>query len=193
MLNTEILNNIKNLEIKEGEDDLMSFYGQNYDIEKLVKNFDGIGQEFSILEEDYLEVIQIGEIDDNIFKNITKLKKEDLKLAKEIVEKMEYEGKIISFISGIDYLLLKAQNINESNKQIIQKNLEQKNDKIYAWREILPGNDSFFRSIIFTFLEGIILSRNKNMFRIFLYMFDDNLKIVILKRYYHFIKLNLLE
>ena len=174
---------------KEGEDDLMSFYGQNYDIEKLVKNFDGIGQEFSILEEDYLEVIQIGEIDDNIFKNITKLKKEDLKLAKEIVEKMEYEGKIISFISGIDYLLLKAQNINESNKQIIQKNLEQKNDKIYAWREILPGNDSFFRSIIFTFLEGIILSRNKNMFRIFLYMFDDNLKNSYFKKILSFYKI----
>ena len=62
---------------KEENDDLMSFYGQNYDLEKLVKNFEGIGQEFSILEEDYLEVIQIGEVDDNTFKNITKIKKED--------------------------------------------------------------------------------------------------------------------
>ena len=174
---------------KEENDDLMSFYGQNYDLEKLVKNFDGIGQEFSILEEEYLEVINIGEIDDNTFKNITKIKKEDLKLAKEIVEKMEYEGKIISNISGMDYLLLKAQNINESNRQIILKSLEEKKDKIYAWREILPGNDSFFRSIIFTFLEGIILSRNKNMFRLFLYMFDDNLKNSYFKKILSFYKI----
>ena len=71
---------------------------------------------------------------------------------------MDYEGKIISNISGMEYLLLKANNVKENNKQNIQKSLEQKNDKIYAWREIFPGNDSFFRSVMFTFLEGIILS-----------------------------------
>ena len=161
---------------REENEDLMSFYGQNYDIENMVKNFDGIGQEFSILEEDYLEVLKIGEVDDETFRNITHSEKDILKKAKEVVENMEYEGKNISLISGMDYLLMKAQNVNEKNRQSIQKSLEQKNDKIYAWREILPGNDSFYRSIMFTFLEGIILSRNKNMFRIFLYMLDDNIK-----------------
>ena len=174
---------------QEDNDDLLSFYGQNYDIENVLKNFDGIAQEFSILEEDYLEVIQIGEIDDNTFKNITFSAKEDLKLAKDYVEKMDYEGKIISNISGMEYLLLKANNVKENNKQNIQKSLEQKNDKIYAWREIFPGNDSFFRSVMFTFLEGIILSKNKNMFRFFLYVMDDNLKNSYFKKIMQFYKL----
>ena len=158
---------------REENQDLNSFFGPNYDLENIVKN---LGQEFSILEEEYLEVIQIGVVDDKTFKNITSSELEHLKKAKEVVESMEYEGKIISIISGIEYLLMKSQNVNDNNRQNIQKSLEQKSDKIYAWREVLPGNDSFFRSVMFIFLEGIILSRNKNMFRLFIYMLDDNLK-----------------
>ena len=160
----------------EDFDDLMSCYGQNYDIEKMVNNFDFERQEFSMLEEDYLEVIEIGEVDDDTFRKITKSEINNLKLAKEFVEKMDYEGKIISTISDIDYLLLKAKNVNENNRQIIKNNLETKKDNIYAWREILPGNDSFFRSVMFNFIEQLILSRNKNMFRIFIFEFNNNIE-----------------
>ena len=163
---------------KDNEDyeDLMSYYGQNYDIEKMVNNFDFERQEFSMLEEDYLEVIEIGEVDDDTFRKITKSEINNLKLAKEFVEKMDFEGKIISNISDIDYLLLKAKNVTENNREIIKKNLESRKDNIYAWREIQPGNDSFFRSIMFNFIEQLILSRDKNMFRIFIFEFNNNIE-----------------
>lgn len=163
---------------KSGEDfdDLMSYYGQNNDIEKMVNNFDFERQEFSMIEEDYLEVIEIGEVDDETFKRITRSEINNLKLAKDFVEKMDFEGKIISNIADIDYLLLKAKNVNENNRNIIKNNLESKKDNIFAWREIQPGNDSFFRSVMFNFIEQLILSRNKNMFRIFIFEFNNNIE-----------------
>ena len=162
---------------REDYADLMSFYGQNNEIEKVVQNFQcGEFEEYSILQEDYLEVVELCEIDDETFKQITYSEIGDLKKAKEYVEHLDYEGKIISKISDMDYLLLKAQNVNDNNRQIIKKKLESNNDYIYVWREILPGPDSFFRSIMFSFLEELILSRNKNMFRIFIYEFNNNLE-----------------
>ena len=174
---------------KNGEDnaDLMSFYGQNNEIEKVVQNFEyGESEEYSILQEDYLEVVELGEIDDETFKQITYSEIGDLKRAKEYVEKLDYEGKIISKISDLDYLLLKAQNVNEKNRQIIKKKLESNNDFIYVWREIFPGNDSLFRSIMFSFLEELILSRNKNMFRIFIYEFNNNIEDDYFKKIMNF-------
>ena len=169
--------------------DLLSFYGQNQDIENVIKNFElEIGQEFSMIEEDYLEVVPIGEVDDETFKKITFSVGGDLKFAKEVVEKMDLEGKIISKISDIDYLLMKSNSIKENNKKDIQNGLEKNN--IFVWREILPDNDSFFRCIMFSFLEELILSRNNRMFRIFIYEFNENIENSYFKKILSFYKID---
>ena len=180
-----------------GENDLMSFYGGNNDIENIVKNLqynEDMKQNISILIEDYLEVIHFNNISlEQIMKVVQTINPNDLQDCKNAMESLDYDGKVISKISDINFLLIKSQEIDNKEMDNIKKIIEEKENKLYAWRDILPGPDSFFRAIMFSFLEEIILSRNINMYRTFLFEFNKNLETNYFKRILAFYKIDSLR
>ena len=135
---------------------------------------DNKAQEFSMLMDDYLQVIKIKEIDDDTFNKISHT--ENKNISKESLEKIDYDCKIISGIYNLDNLLMKILNLDEKSSHNIKKNLGENNNSIYVCRKILLDNDSFFRSVIFSFLEEIILTKNNKMFRMFIYELNNNIE-----------------
>ena len=132
-----------------------------------IKDF---AKEFINLENNnYLELVEPNEIEDDIFQKITLEEMNNLKEAKNDVEKMENKQRLIYNIDNkLDNLI---------SKELIIKNNILNNENIFAYRKILNDNDSFFRSIIFSTLEDIILNRKKNMFRFFIYELYKNIGI----------------
>lgn len=173
------------------EENLMSFYGGNNDILNIVNDLqynDNMKEDPSTLVEDYLKVIEFDKVNmDQILKITQTVNPNDLKDGKKVIKAMEYEGKIIPKISEFNLMLFKAKDIDNKNMKDIQKEIENKSNILYAWRDILPGNDSFFRAIMFSFLEDIILSGNVNYYNAFLYKLIKNMEnsyfIKILKFY----------
>lgn len=163
-----------------GDNDLISFYGGNNDIENILLNLENnedMKQNISILIQDYLEVINFNKISlEQIMKIIQTINVNDLQDCKRAMESLDYDGKIISKISDINYLLIKAQEIDNKKMDIIKKKIEEKENILYAWRDILPGPDSFFRAIMFSFLEETILGRNIYTYKNFLFEFNKNIE-----------------
>ena len=183
--------------IFSGENDLMSFYGGNNDIENIVKNLqynEDMKQNISILIEDYLEVIQFNKISlEQIMKIIQTINPNDLQDCKRAMETLDYDGQVISKISDIYYLLIKAQEIDNNEMDNIKKKIEEKKNTLYAWRDILPGGDSFYRAIMFSFLEEIILSRNINTYKTFLFEFVKNIENNYFKKILAYYKIDTLK
>ena len=181
----------------DNQNDLMSFYGVNNDIENIVNNLqfnDNLKQDFSIIVDDYLEVVQFNKINqEQIKKIILTINQKDLSDCKRVMESLDYDGKIISKISDIDYLLVKAKEIDNKDMEEIKKKNEEKDNCLYAWRDILPGEDSFFRAIMFSFLEEIILSRNINNYLIFLYELSKNIENNFFKNILSYYKIEYLK
>ena len=96
---------------------------------------------------DYLELVEFNEVNEDILKKKITDEKNNLKKIRDNLDKIENKETLIFNI---------------------EKNLEN-NENIFAQRKILNNNDSFFRSIIFSYLEDIILNRKKNMFKFFIY------------------------
>ena len=158
---------------------LISFYGGNNDIENIVKNLqtnETMKQDLSIIEDDYLEVVKFPTVSiDEILNIVQSANQNDLQDAKKGMEMIELDGKTISKISDINYLLYRVQDIDNKDMEEIKKQMEENND-LFAWRDILPGSDSFFRAVMFSFLEDIILKRNINDYRTFLYELSKNVE-----------------
>ena len=155
---------------KEDNQDLMSI-GPNVDIEKIVKNLEY--GEVSMIEEDYLEVVPLQEVsDDEIFRNINM---NEMEKEKDFWIKFKYEEKIIRKICEMEKLF-KNRNINENIMNKLIKELDKKNEIIFAWREMEHRSDSFYRSVVFNFLEEIILTKNKKMFKIFINELNKNIE-----------------
>ena len=166
--------------VYDDENNLMSFYGGNNDIESIVNNLQysvNMKQDISILVEDYLNVIEFDKINlEQINKIIQNVNPNDLKDGKKFIEKLDYDGNVISKISDINYLLFKAKDIDNKDMEYFKKKIKEKSNILFAWRDIMPGPDSFFRAIMFSFLEEIILSRNINFYRNFLYELYKNIE-----------------
>ena len=180
----DIQKETKNEKIEESiipgafDNNLISFNGDINDIENIVENLQfNTKQEFSILVEDYLEAVEFDKISqEQIKKIIQTVNPSDVSNCKKYMETLDYDGKTISKISDVNYLLIKAQEIENKDMDDIKKIIEEKGNGLFAWREMLPGNDSFYRAIMFSFLEEIILSRNINNYMTFLYELNKNIE-----------------
>ena len=195
--NLEVCGDSTILKEFEEEDDLMSLYGGNNDIESIVNNLqnnENMKQDISILVEDYLNVIKFNKINkEQITKIIQSVNSNDLQDGKKIIESKDYDGNIISKISDINYLLFKAKDIDNKDMDDIKKKIEEKSNILFAWRDIMPGPDSFFRAIMFSFLEDIILSRNINYYKNFLYELNKNIENNYFKKILTFYQINCLR
>ena len=176
---------------------LISFYGVNNDIESIVKNLqtnETMKIDLSIIEEDYLEVVKYDKINmDEILNIVQSVNQNDLQDAKKGMEMIELDGKTISKISDINYLLYKAQDIDNNDMEEIKKQMEEKNNDLFAWRDILPGSDSFFRAITFSYLEDIILKRDINEYRTFLYELSKNVEDKYFKKILSFYQIDCIK
>ena len=195
--NVEVCGDSTILKEFDEEDDLMSVYGGNNDIESIVNNLqnnENMKQDISILVEDYLNVIEFNKINkEQITKIIQSVNSNDLQDGKKIIESKDYDGNIISKISDINYLLFKAKDIDNKDMDDIKKKIEEKSNILFAWRDILPGPDSFFRAIMFSFLEEIILSRNIIYYKNFLYELNKNIENNYFKKILTFYQINCLR
>jgi hypothetical protein len=179
--------------LDDDNNNLISFYGVNNDIENIVKNLqtnDAMKQDLSIIEDDYLEVAKFQTVGiDEILNIVQSVNQNDLQDAKKGMEMLELDGKTISKISDINYLLYKAQDIDNKDMEEIKKQMEENND-LFAWRDIFPGSDSFFRAVMFSFLEDIILKRNINDYRTFLYELSKNIEDKYFKKILSFYQID---
>ena len=154
--------------------DSVEMYGADIDndIECIVNNlqFNEERRDISMFEDDYLEVLQYPKVsNDQINKIISTINPKYLQDAKNCMETIDVDSKLISNISDMNYLLIRAKNINDSDMEAVKKQIEEKSNIFCVWRDFLPGEDSFYRAIMFSYLEYIILSRNLNQFRTFFY------------------------
>lgn len=171
----------------------MSFYGVDKDIENIVKNLhfnEEIKKEISNVEEGYLEPIEFDKYNIEEIKKITKsVNTTDLHEVKKIMELMEYDGKMISKISYIKYLLYKSRDIDNKDINETKKRMEEEND-LFAWRDIFPGPESFFRGVMYSFLEDIILNKNNNAYKYFLFHLNRNIEDQYFKRILNYYKID---
>ena len=112
----------------------MSFYGVDKDIENIVKDLqfnEEVKQGISNTEEGYLEAIEFDKYNMEEIQKITKsVNANDLYEVKKIMELMEYDGKMISKISYIKYLLYKSRDIDNKDINEMKKRMEEENDFI---------------------------------------------------------------
>ena len=171
----------------------MSFYGVDKDIENIVKDLqfnEEIKQGISSTEEGYLEAVEFDKYNIEEIKKITKsVNTNDLHDVKKIMELMEYDGKMVSKISYIKYMLYKSRDIDNKDINEMKKRMEEEND-LFAWRDIFPGPESFFRGVMYFFLEDIILSRNINAYRYFLYHLNKNIEDQYFQRILKYYKID---
>ena len=174
----------------------MSFYGVDKDVENIVKDLqfnEEIKQGISNTEEGYLEAVEFGKYNIEEIQKITKsVNTNDLHEVKKIMELMEFDGKMISKISYIKYLLYKSRDIDNKDINEMKKRMEEEND-LFAWRDIFPGPESFFRGVMYSFLEDIILSRNIIAYRYFLFHLNKNIEDQYFQRILKYYKIDSLK
>ena len=152
-------------------DNLVSFYGANGDLENLVKNID-LNKSEPI---GYLACVNYYKVTKEQLSKLTQsINQKDLLACKRVMDKIEFDGKMVTKINDLQYLLMKAKDISNDDSEDILNNNEYSN-YLFAWRDILPGEDSFYRSVMFSYIEYIILNNDFEQYKTFLFDLSNNL------------------
>ena len=152
-------------------DNLVSFYGANGDLENLVNNLDLKKSEPT----GFLSVVNFYKVSTEHLSKLTQsINQKDLLACKKIMDKIEFDGKMVTKVNDLKYLLMKSKDITNDDMDDILSNKDYLND-LFGWRDMLPGEDSFYRCIMFGYLEYLILNNDFENYKTFLY---DFLKIL---------------
>ena len=150
---------------EDENENLVSFYGVNGDLQQLVNNIDLRKSEPT----GFLSVVNFYKIGNEQISKITKtINQNDLIACKRVIDKIEFDEKMITKINDLKYLLMKSKDITDDDTVEILTNKEYLND-LFAWRDILPGDDSFYRSIMFSYIEYLILNNDLENYKTFIY------------------------
>lgn len=126
----------------DDDDNLVSFYGEGGDLEKIVKTLD-INKNTNNEPEGYLTAFNITKVENEHLAKFTQsIDQKDLLACKRIIDNIEFDGKMITKVNDIKYLYMKTKEISDENMDKILNNKEYSND-LFAWRDIFPGEDSF--------------------------------------------------
>ena len=152
-----------------GDDDenenLVSFYGPGGDLQSLVNNLD-LNKSEPI---GFLSVVNFYKVNNEHLSKLTQtINQKDLLACKKIMDKIEFDGKMVTKINDLKYLLIKSKDITNEVSDEILRNKEYLND-LFAWRDMLPGEDSFYRAVMFSYLEYLILNNDFENYKTFLY------------------------
>ena len=167
----------------DDDDNLVSFYGAGGDLENLVKNIDLKKNEPT----GYLPIVNYNKISNEQLSKLTQsIEKDDLLACKKYIDKMEFDGKMVTKVNDLKSLLMKSKEIaNEDMDEIL--NNKEYSKELFAWRDILPGEESFYRAIMFSYIEYLILNKDLDSYRTFLYNLSmnisDNFFLKILENY----------
>ena len=115
---------------------------------------------------------------------INKKEKEKEELKNEIEKKdiniiFENYSKYITYkiggLNNLDFLIYMEFSDNPNFSEI--KKLDKSKLEIYKYRDIAGDGNCFYRSVIFYFLENIILSFNTNLMEEFIKLFDEKINV----------------
>ena len=152
-------------------DNLVSFYGANGDLENLVNNLDLRKSEPT----GFLSVVNFYKVSNEHLSKLTQsINQKDLLACKKIMDKIEFDGKMVTKVNDLKYLLMKSKDITNDDMDDILNNKDYLND-LFGWRDMLPGEDSFYRSIMFGYLEYLILNNDFENYKTFLYDLSLNI------------------
>lgn len=158
----------------DDDDNLVSFYGEGGDLEKIVKTLD-INKNTNNEPEGYLTAFNITKVENEHLAKFTQsIDQKDLLACKRIIDNIEFDGKMITKVNDIKYLYMKTKEISDENMDKILNNKEYSND-LFAWRDIFPGEDSFFRAVMFSYLESLILNNDFEEYKCFLFYLGTNI------------------
>ena len=165
---------VLNLFGDDDNDNFVSFYGPNGDIQDIVEDLED-SEKQSKLPGGYLSVVRFYKISNEKITNFSKsIDSSDLKSCKMAIEKIVFDGKMVTKINSLNFLLIKSKDVkNESTDDIL--NNEEYSYDLFAWRDLMPGQDSFYRSIMFAQLEYMILTHDFEQYKTFLYDLICNL------------------
>ena len=158
----------------DDDDNLVSFYGEGGDLEKLVNTLD-VNKKNNNEPDGYLTAFNITKIgSEHLAKFTQSIDQKDLMACKKVIDKLEFDGKMITKVNEIKYLYMKSKDISNDAMDKILGDKEHSND-LFAWRDIMPGEDSFFRAIMFSYIESLILSNDFEEYKCFLFYLGTNI------------------
>ena len=182
---------INEIEFNDDDDNFVDVtnIGTNNFIAALIDDLDGgnnnCKKDISILEEDYLEPKKYNFINKEDFIKIlnNNFSKNDLSELKKSIDKINLYGRNVSPLSTSNDYIEKVYKNNKYNNSI--KNSE---NSLFRWRGLKTDNESFYKSVIFYYLENLILNKNEQEYLIFLYdvyllLKHENYFNIILKHY----------
>ena len=156
---------------EDENDNLVSFYGPGGDLQEIVNNID-LNKSEPI---GFLAVVTFYKVNNEHLSKLTQsINQKDLLTCKRIMDKIEFDEKMVTKINDLKYLLIKSKDIsNEDSNEILTK--KEYSDDLFSWRDMLPGDDSFYRSVMFSYLEYLILNNDFENYKTFLYDLSLNI------------------
>ena len=169
----------------DSSDDLLNCSNNNF-IVSIIRDLQGDSdkRDISILEDDYInpKIFRFVQID-NIKKILEQANKNKILELKNLIDNYKLTGRNLDLISSLDNLLKKNYDMKNNIMKSVLENLNIYENIIFKWRATKGDKDCYYRSVMFYFIESIILERNIQYFINFFMMFIFVLKKNILLNY----------
>ena len=159
----------------DSSDDLLNCSNNNF-IVSIIRDLQGDSdkRDISILEDDYInpKIFRFVQIDNikKILEQANKNKNKILEL-KNLIDNYKLTGRNLDLISSLDNLLKKNYDMKNNIMKSVLENLNIYENIIFKWRATKGDKDCYYRSVMFYFIESIILEKN---ILYFINFFDNN-------------------
>lgn len=157
------------IEPKPAEDSMMSCTNL-YSILNEIQCSDDVKRAYSILEDDYIQKKLLPIISDNDF---TRLQRQFTKThfitLKSEIDRLNRVGTTIAPVSDVSELIQRTYINNEAEMKMVQNNINKYENAVYKWRSIKGDSNCFYRTVMFYYLENIILTKNINELKSLIY------------------------
>ena len=157
------------IEPKPAEDSMMSCTNL-YSILNEIQCSDDVKRAYSILEDDYIQKKLLPIISDNDF---TRLQRQFTKThfitLKSEIDRLNRVGTTIAPVSDVSELIQSTYINNEVEMKMVQNNINKYENAVYKWRSIKGDSNCFYRTVMFYYLENIILTKNINELKSLIY------------------------
>ena len=159
------------------------------DVQEIINNIDLNKSELI----GFLAVVNFYKVNNEHLSKLTQsLNQKDLLTCKRIMDKIEFDEKMIIKINDLKYLLIKSKDIsNEDSNEILTK--KEYLNGLFSWSDMLPGEDSFYRSAMFSYLEYLILNNDFENCKTFLYDLSLNISEKYFSKILNYYQINIIK
>jgi hypothetical protein len=130
-----------------------------------IVNFDDgdIGKSFSDAVDDYINITEhtdLSEASNDLVELIQRYNKNDLNELRTIIDRLVLDDKLpnVGPVSTLDYLI-EGASVNKTKQSIVDTFINL-NEIIFRWRKIAGDGNCFYRAVMFSYIENIILSKD---------------------------------